>query len=218
MPKKTVNKKSKFSISKTPKVDYKNVKDINDAYLLLNKTDMIINDNFYIMLDYVIKNFDKKDQSKIRILIFKYLDGMIDAMLPISPLHRSLASFYELIFYPLFTKTYRTPRKLSYFNINIDFIRNVMLANMSELNKADSDESGDDRCVKLVFFKFTSDLKLHEFITTKSGGVKQIYDKNYNIKSILMADNSEVKIPKFKPEIKNGNKRISRKSKTNRSI
>lgn len=218
MSKKTSNEKSKFSISKTPKVDYKNVKDINDAYLLLNKTDMVINDNFYIMLNHVIKNFDKNEQSKIRILLYQYLDRMLEAMLPLSPLHRSLSSFYELIFYPLFVKNYRTPHKLSHFNINVDFIRNVLLSNISELNNINSDESGDDRCVKLVFFKFTSDLKLHEFITTKSGNVRQVYDKYYNIKSILMADNSELKIPKFKLENKSGNKRISGKSKSNCNI
>lgn len=218
MSKKTVNEKPKFSISKTPKVDYKNVKDIHDAYLLLNKTDMVINDNFYIMLNHIINNFDKKDQSKVRILLYQYLDRMLESMLPLSPLHRSLSSFYELIFYPLFVKNHKIPHKLSHFNINVDFIRNVLLSNMSELYKTNSDESGDDRCVKLIFFKFTNTLKLHEFMTTKSGGIKQLYDKNYNIKSIIMADDSEIKIPKFKMEKQNGNKRLSRKSKSNRSI
>lgn len=218
MPKKTSSEKSKLSTIKPIKVDYKNVKDINDAYLLLNKTDMIINDDFYIMLNHVIKNFDKKDQAKVRNLLYQYLDRMLDAMLTISPFHRSLSSFYELIFYPLFTKNYKIPHKLSHFNINVDFIKDVLLTNMSELYKISLDESGDDICVKLVFFKFTSNLKLHEFITTKSGNVRQVYDKYYNIKSILMADNSELKIPKFKLENKSGNKRISGKSKSNCNI
>lgn len=215
MSKSKIVKESDFV---TPKVDYEDICDVNDAYLLLNKTDMILNDNFYIMLNHIIKNFHKDEQSEIRNTLYRYLDGMVENMVSLSPLHRSLSSFYELIFYPLFSSKSGINKKLSQFNIDVKFIKDVLLTNLHSLNKMDDKNDGDDHCIKLIFFKFTDDHKLHEFITKKTGGVRQVYDKNYKIKSIIMADDFELKISNIKMENKNGNKRVSGKSRTNRSI
>ena len=220
MWKKKIFKKSNSIIPGNLQVEYNKIKNPNELFLFLGKTNNVINDNFYIIFEMLINKFDKDNQTVIRQSAINYMDNMLDAMLPASPLHRALSSFYQLIFYPLFVKSYRTPKKLSDFNINAEFIRNIMLTNMYNLRTNEDDYgSDDDSTFKLFYFKFNKNLKLVEFILYKSNGVKQVYDKNYKLKSIIMADNEEIKIPKkILLEKPNGNKRVSRKSKSNSSI
>lgn len=200
-------------IPKNLQTEYHKINETKDVFYFLNKSDLILNDNFYIILDSAIKKI--KGQKPIHTYgeVLNYMDNMLDALLPVSALHRSLSSFYELIFYPLFAKSYRTPKKLSDFNIDVKFIKSILTTNLHNLRNNTEGDNEDDLCVKLTYFRFTNSIKLSELITTKSGGVKQVYDKNYRFKSIIMADGEELKIPKKITEIKRGNKRISKVSK-----
>jgi len=176
------------------RVEFNKIKELEEAFIFLNKTDIVLNDNFYIIVDSLLKKFKSSERVASYEFILDYLNSLVDALIPVSPLHRSLSSFYQLIFHPILHKTFRKPKKLSDFNIRIDFIRDIILKNMENLRADES--SGDDDCVKLYFYKFDSRFKLSEFMTIKSGGVKQVYDKNYRMKSIIMAGGEEIKIPK----------------------
>lgn len=192
------------------RAEFNKVKELEEAFIFLNKTDIVLNDNFYIIVDSLLKKFKSSEREVFHESILEYLNSLVDALIPVSPLHRSLSSFYQLIFHPILHKTFRKPKKLSDFNIRIDFIRNIILKNMQNLREDEQELNGDDNCVKLYFYKFDSRFKLSEFMTIKSGGVKQVYDKNYRMKSIIMAGGEEVKIPKNLNKEKPNGKQIKK--------
>lgn len=219
MPKKIFVEKSNLLIPKNLRAEYDKIKTPKDSFVFLSRTDIVMNDNFYIIFDNVIKKISKDNHIETYQLALGYMDSVIDALIPISPIHRALSSFYQMILYPLFIKSYKTPKKLSEFNINVNFIKNIMLTNLRNLRVNEYMENGDDVTLKLFYFKFNSKIQLVEFETMRSGGIRQVYNKDYNIKSIIMADGEEIKVPK-KILLENhiGNKRISKFSKSNSSI
>lgn len=172
---------------------------IISEFMILNINNYMRNNSFYTELYDTLYDTSKKHDIKYENVydqFTKYLNKWHSTLLAASyttygkEQTENLQFLFSLISYPIENKLKIKNKKYSDFNINIQFFNDLYINNA----KIVEEEQSDENIYKLYSFEFNKHNKLNSFIIYNNTGIKWVYNKDYNIKTIIFADGNKMNV------------------------